>query len=47
MTSAWRPREHAPCRQQSQAFRRSLVAFGFVTQLVWIVTIWRLNGFPP
>ncbi len=31
----------------STAFRRVLVVFGFVTQLVWIVTIWRLNGFPP
>jgi MFS family permease len=29
------------------AYRRALVAFGFVTQLVWIVTIWRLGGFPP
>lgn len=31
----------------SAAYRRTLVAAGFVFQMVWIVTIWRAGGFTP
>jgi hypothetical protein len=31
----------------SAAYRRALVVASFVTQLVWIVVIWRIASFPP
>lgn len=31
----------------SAAYRRALTAGGFMLQVVWIVTIWRVGGFPP
>jgi len=31
----------------SRAYRITLVTAGFITQLVWIVTIWRGGAFPP
>lgn len=31
----------------SLAYRRLLVVSGFLLQIVWIVTIWRVGGFPP